>query len=221
MLAEHSLLLTSHFSELSRHWGKHSGLIHDNHRTTAELIAELKLDPAVELAEPNHLRRFDALPNDTLFTNLWALRNQGQLVDNIPGSAGADIRFIPAWKLARPNTNPVVVAVIDSGVDCAHPDLMANMWTNPGEISGNGYDDDGNGYGDDYYGYDFAGHQPNPTDSGYHGTHVAGIIAGTGNNHLGIIGVDYRPGSWPSASPPMAPTFLFPPRLRGSNTPRR
>ena len=192
VLAGHSLALKSHFSELSRHLGKHSGLIHDSHRTTAELVAELSLDPAVERAEPNHIRTFNSLPNDTLFTNLWALRNQGQWVNGSTGVAGADIRFVPAWKLARPNPNPVVVAVMDSGVDYTHPDLAANMWTNPGEIPGNGLDDDKNGYVDDYYGYDFAGHQPDPMDSGFHGTHVAGIIAATGNNQSGIIGVDYQ-----------------------------
>ena len=66
------------------------------------------------------------------------------------------------------------------------------MWTNPGEIPNNGIDDDGNGYVDDYYGYDFADNLPNPSDSGFHGTHVAGTIAAVGNNQLGVIGVDYQ-----------------------------
>jgi subtilisin family serine protease len=77
-------------------------------------------------------------------------------------------------------------------VDYTHPDLAGNMWTNPGEIPGNGVDDDANGYVDDYYGYDFADGLPNPTDSGFHGTHVAGTIAAIGNNQLGVIGVDYQ-----------------------------
>ena len=184
-LARHSLALKKHFAELSRLRGKHSGLAHDNTRTTAQLIAELQADPAVETAEPNYLRWVTGIPNDTLFTNLWGLHNTGQTVNGNAGTSGADIRFVPAWALARATTNPVVVAVIDTGVDYTHPDLASNMWTNPGEIPDNGIDDDGNGYVDDVYGYDFADNTANPTDSGYHGTHVAGTIAAVGNNNLG------------------------------------
>ncbi len=191
-LARHSLNLKKHFPELSRLRGKHSGLVHDNSRTTAQLMAELQADPAVESVEPNYLRWVTAVPNDTLFTNLWGLQNTAQSVNGNTGTSGADIRFVPAWALARPTTNPVVVAVIDTGVDYTHPDLASNMWVNPGEIATNGLDDDGNGYVDDVYGYDFADNTSNPTDSGYHGTHVAGTIAAIGNNHLGVIGVNYQ-----------------------------
>ena len=191
-LARHSLNLKKHFPELSRLRGKHSGLVHDNSRTTAQLMAELQADPAVESVEPNYLRWVTAVPNDPLFTNLWGLQNTAQSVNGNTGTSGADIRFVPAWALARPTTNPVVVAVIDTGVDYTHPDLASNMWVNPGEIATNGLDDDGNGYVDDIYGYDFADNTSNPTDSGYHGTHVAGTIAAIGNNHLGVIGVNYQ-----------------------------
>ena len=191
-LSNHSLPLTQHYAELSRHRGRHSGLVRAKNRTTAELIAELNQDPAVELAEPNYLRWVTGTPNDTLFTNLWGLRNTGQMVNGFTGTAGDDIRFVAAWGLARPTTNQFVVAIIDTGVDYTHPDLAGNMWTNPGEIPGNGLDDDGDGYVDDYYGYDFLDNLPNPTDSGFHGTHVAGTIAAIGNNQLGVIGVDYQ-----------------------------
>ena len=191
-LGGHSLVLTKHFAELSRYRGRHSGLIRARNRTTAELIAELNQDPAVELAEPNYLRWVTGVPNDTLFANLWGLQNTGQYINGTAGTAGDDIRFVAAWGLARPTTNQIVVAVIDTGADYTHPDLAGNMWTNPGEIPGNGVDDDGNGYVDDYYGYDFADNLPNPMDSGYHGTHVAGTIAAVGNNQLGVIGVDYQ-----------------------------
>ena len=191
-LAGHSLVFKKHFAGLSRRMGKHSGLVHDNRRTTAQLIAELSRDPAVEVAEPNYLRWVNSVPNDALFTNLWALRNLGQPVNGLAGTSGADIRFVAAWSLARPSTNPVVVAVIDTGVDYTHPDIASNMWINPGEIPGNGVDDDGDGYVDDYYGYDFADNLPNPSDSGFHGTHVAGTIAAIGNNQIGVIGVNYQ-----------------------------
>jgi subtilisin family serine protease len=190
-LGGHSLPLTKHYAELSRDRGRHSGLVRAKNRTTAELIAELNQDPAVELAEPNYLRWVTGAPNDTLFTNLWGLRNTSQSVNGTAGTTGDDIRFVAAWGLARPTTNQFVVAVIDTGVDYTHPDLAGNMWTNSGEIPGNGVDDDEDGYVDDYYGYDFADNLPNPTDSGFHGTHVAGTIAALGNNQLGVIGVDY------------------------------
>ena len=188
----HSLTLTKHFAGLSRDRGRQTGLIRARNRTTAELIAELSRDPAVETAEPNYLRWVTGAPNDTFFTNLWGFQNTGQSVNGTAGTAGDDIRFVAAWGLARPTTNQFVVAVIDTGVDYTHPDLAGNMWTNSGEIPGNGVDDDGDGYVDDYYGYDFADNLPDPTDSGYHGTHVAGTIAAIGNNQLGVIGVDYQ-----------------------------
>ena len=191
-LAIHSLAFKRHFAGLSRYLGKHTGLVHDSSRTTVQLIVELSRDPAVELVEPNYLRWVNRLPNDTFFTNQWALQNTGQLVNGTSGTAGADLHFVNAWALTRPATNPVIVAVIDTGVDYTHPDLFPNIWTNPGEIPDNGLDDDGNGYVDDFFGYDFADDVASPDDSGYHGTHVAGIIAAVGNNQLGIIGVDYQ-----------------------------
>ncbi len=186
-LAGHSLSFKKHYR-----LGKHSGLIHDDHRTTAQLITDLSSDPTVERVEPNYLRWVNSVPNDNRFTNLWALRNLGQQVNGVAGTAGIDIRFLAAWNLARPTTNPVVVAVIDTGTDYTHPDLTNNMWVNPGEIAGNGLDDDGDGYVDDLNGYDFADGLSNPSDSGVHGTHVAGTIAATGNNQLGVIGVNYQ-----------------------------
>ena len=96
-LGRHSLALTKHYAELSRHRGRHTGLVRATNRTTAELIAELNQDPAVELAEPNYLRWVTGTPNDTLFTNLWGLQNTGQSVDGFAGTAGDDIHFVAAW----------------------------------------------------------------------------------------------------------------------------
>ncbi len=100
-LGSHSLALTKHYAELSRHRGRHTGLVRAQNRTTAELIAELNQDPAVELAEPNYLRWVTGVPNDTLFTNLWGLRNTGQSVNGTAGTAGDDIRFVAAWDWPR------------------------------------------------------------------------------------------------------------------------
>lgn len=193
-LAGHSLVWKLHFAHLSEFRGRQTGLVHAENRTTTQLIAELKNDPDVETAEPNYLRWVaTAPPNDMLFGNQWALQNTGQSINGLAGTTGADIRFMPAWGLAQqPGTNRPVVAVIDTGVDYRHPDLASNMWINTAENPTNGLDNDGDGYVNDYYGYDFADNKPDPMDSGFHGTHVAGIIAAVGNNNLGVIGVDYQ-----------------------------
>ena len=192
-LKRHSLEFSRHFAFLSEQRGRHSGLAHAGDRTTAQLIAELSADQEVESAEPNYLRWIaTSVPNDALFSQLWGLQDTGQSVNGTAGTSGDDIKFVNAWSLAQTSATPVVVAVIDTGVDYTHPDLAPSMWTNPGEISANSVDDDGNGYVDDVYGYDFADGTGNPFDSGFHGSHVSGTIAAAGNNLLGIIGVNYQ-----------------------------
>ena len=93
-----------------------------------------------------------------------------------------------------PPAADTLVAVIDTGIDYTHPDLAANIWTNPGEIAGNGVDDDGNGFVDDVHGYDFANDDGDPMDDHGHGTHVAGTIAAVGNNGIGVAGVAWTAG---------------------------
>lgn len=83
---------------------------------------------------------------------------------------------------------PVVVGVVDSGIDVTHPDLIRNIWTNPGEIKGNGIDDDQNGYVDDIHGWNFIDNTNLTGDVYGHGTHVAGIINAAANSGQGITG---------------------------------
>jgi subtilisin family serine protease len=72
------------------------------------------------------------------------------------------------------------VAVLDTGVQLERPELRGHIWTNPGEIPGNGRDDDGDGFADDVHGADFVAGDGMPQDDNGHGTHVAGIIAAHG-----------------------------------------
>ena len=113
--------------------------------------------------------------------------------------AGIDINIAPAWDLydGSDTNRDVIVAVIDTGVDIVHPDLKNSIWTNGGEIPGDGIDNDGNGYVDDYFGWDFFYNDPSVFSGGSsedtHGTHVAGTIAaGRGNGGMaGITGSEH------------------------------
>ena len=119
------------------------------------------------------------------------MHNTGQNANGTTGTDDKDIDALEAWDITF-GADRVVVAVIDSGVDGSHPDLSANLWTNSGEIPGNGLDDDGNGYVDDIRGWDFANKDNNPADDNGHGTHVTGIIAAVGNNGIGVAGVAWN-----------------------------
>ncbi len=125
-------------------------------------VNALRLSPQVVYAEPNYL--FQEMggetswtPGDPDFAKQWGFRNTGQTVQGVPGVADADIDATEAWQLEQGQTNPVTVAVIDSGVDLSHPDLQGKLWVNSDESPTNGLDDDDNGYVDDYYGYNWAG----------------------------------------------------------------
>ena len=156
-----------------------------------ESLAVYQNHPDVRYAEPDYFVYSTAVPDDTFFDELWGLHNTGQVVDDDPGTAGADIRAVEAWDFWTGDAE-FQIAVIDTGVKYTHPDLEANIWTNPGEIPDNEIDDDGNGYVDDIHGYDFYNDDGDPLDDGYHGTHVAGTIGAVGNNALGVVGVNWR-----------------------------
>jgi subtilisin family serine protease len=113
----------------------------------------------------------------------------------------ADIRLPFAWDIEKGSPS-VTIAIIDTGVDTGHPDLASQIWHNPGEIAGNGLDDDGNGFVDDVDGWDFGRHDNDPRpefsrevetgiDVGYHGTFCAGIAAAATNNDDGIAGAGW------------------------------
>jgi subtilisin family serine protease len=154
-------------------------------------VGKLKGDNGI-IAEPNYLFSLTFIPDDPDFSpNQWGLRNTGQLVGGVAGTPGADISAVEAWDIERGLTNQVTVAVIDSGIDLAHPDLQGRIWQNPGEIPNNGLDDDGNGYVDDVFGWNFVHNNKTPGDDNGHGTHVSGIAAAATNNGRGIAGVSH------------------------------
>jgi subtilisin family serine protease len=160
--------------------------INDETVSVKEMVQRLNQTAGhlIEYAEPNYKVQILGTPNDSRFNDLWGMHNTGQT----GGVADADIDAVEAWNIAT-DASSVVIAIIDTGVDYTHPDLVSNMWVNPGEIAGNGIDDDGNGHIDDVHGVDFANGDSDPMDDNSHGTHVAGTIAGTGNNNQGVTGV--------------------------------
>lgn len=137
--------------------------------------------------------------NDPSLKDQWHYINTGDKSIAASAYAGADINVKDAWELITGDPT-IIVAVVDEGVKYTHPDLAANMWVNPGEIAGNGIDDDKNGYVDDVHGYNFRDNGPITWnvgevmnnvwygDSG-HGTHIAGTIAAVNNNGQGVVGI--------------------------------
>jgi subtilisin family serine protease len=182
-------------------------------QTAEDLVSELSQLPWVEYAEVDRLLELHAAPNDPLYPRMWHLTNSGQAhwsVQGIPGSnndvliertghLGADVRFLSVYESSDP-TADILVGVIDTGLDSGHVDIRERVARNPGEIPGNGIDDDNNGFIDDVAGWDFSGDDASLTpisivgdadarDDNGHGTHVAGTIASTVNNGIGIAGV--------------------------------
>ncbi len=138
--------------------------------------------PNVLYAEPNYSVEMTASPNDPMFGEMWSL--------GLASSDGQNsgIGTPRVWNLTTGSPN-VTVGVVDTGIDGTHPDLAGNMWTNPGEIAGNGIDDDGNGVVDDARGWDWVDNDSDPADLNGHGTHVAGTVGARGNNASGVAGV--------------------------------
>lgn len=161
-------------------------LVHLDLGPRASVVTAMRFlddQPSVLWSSPNFYHSGpdprDYIPNDPLYSNQYHHNNM-----NNPA----------AWNVSLGNPN-ILIGVTDDGVLLTHPDLQPNIWVNPGEIPGNGIDDDGNGYIDDVNGWDFSSGNNNPNPNGSsndHGTHVAGIAAARTDNGIGIAGVAGR-----------------------------
>jgi len=156
----------------------------------AELLAlrikKLEASGLFEVVEPDWVVQVQAVPSDAAFGDgrLWGLHNTGQS----GGTPDADIDAPEAWDITTGSPS-VIVGVVDTGIRYTHQDLAANMWTNPGEVPGNGLDDDSNGFVDDVYGINAITRSGDPMDDNGHGTHCAGTIGAVANGggpHVGV-----------------------------------
>jgi subtilisin family serine protease len=169
----------------------------NGHQDQARMRERLRSENAVfRTVEPDYLCHVTVVSNDPSLTDQWALENAG----DAGGVADADIDVPQAWDITT-GSRAVTVGVIDSGIDLGHPDLVGNLWSNPGESGvdaggndrgSNGVDDDGNGYIDDVRGWDFVRGDNQADDEHFHGTHVSGIIGAVGGNGQGIAGVCWQ-----------------------------
>lgn len=159
----------------------------DGGKDAASLLARLQQDPEVAWARRHRYVEFTGtVPNDPFFPSQYQWLNLGQ-----SGVAGADIRATEAWDLTTGSVS-TVLAIVDTGLDITHFDFAGRLWTNPGEIAGNGVDDDSNGFIDDMHGWNSFYNTNEISDSGSHGTFVAGMAAATGNNGGGVAGADWN-----------------------------
>ena len=162
----------------------------NNQISLVDAIKEFRNNPFVDKAIPDTKVSRRDMPDDTQFDQQWALHNVGQS----GGTEDADIDAPEAWDIATGGVTPlgdtIVVAIVDGGMMLTHVDIIPNLWTNWGEIPGNGIDDDNNGYVDDVHGWDaYASDGSVPSDG--HGTHVAGIVGAKGNNGVSVTGVNW------------------------------
>ena len=161
-ISEHGAVKISEISQIEAHLLRVDDV--------EKAVERLQADPRVKYAHPNYILHTMASPNDTHFSKQWGLRNDGQT----GGSSGADIDAEGAWGRTTGDAS-VVVAVVDTGVDLDHPDLINKL------VSG----------------YDFVNNDAVPDDDAGHGTHVAGIAAAETNNGIGVAGVSWNASIMP------------------------
>ena len=163
---------------LPRYFGDFKKFENQDSTDVQDKIVTLNANPNVVTAQPNYTYTMSSTtPNDTDFSKLWGLKNTGQSISgsyilNNPGTMDKDMNLVKAWDITTDCSN-VIVAVLDTGVNYNHEDLINNMW------------EDSNGKN----GYNFIENDDDPMDYHGHGTHVAGTIAAQGNNSIGSTGI--------------------------------
>lgn len=155
--------------------------------------------PGVEFAEPNWVVTPQSVSNDPLYLDGWLWGMYGDDFPSLIGPTGTTNPYgtqaEKVWAAGLIGSKDIYVGVLDTGIQLDHEDLAANIWTNPGEIPGNGIDDDGDGYVDDVHGWNAANNNgmvsyEDPIE--IHGTHVAGTIGAVGGNGIGVAGVNWN-----------------------------
>jgi subtilisin family serine protease len=139
-----------------------------------------------------NLHEIDYPQERDLFSEQWNL--SGEPVRDFWGNVVKKPHHIAVksvWEAGHTGSSSMIVAIIDSGIDIHHPDLIDNIYTNTAEIPGNGIDDDHNGYADDVHGWNFLKNTGEITDTVGHGTHIAGVIGANGHNDFGIRGINW------------------------------
>jgi hypothetical protein len=159
-------------------------------------VRRLRSAPGVAYAEPDYLMQASAAPNDPSFALQWGSQNSGQAIPTqnaneelgspASGMPGADDRALAAWGVST-GSRSIVIGETDTGINYNHPDLAANIWSNPGGIGG---------CAAGTHGYNVLNDTCEPMDDdnfyGGHGTHVAGIMGAVGNNGLGVAGMNWQ-----------------------------
>ncbi|NOQ70465.1 MAG: S8 family serine peptidase [Crocinitomix sp.] len=147
----------------------------------------------IRIAQKNHfVSDRETIPTDALFATQWHLKNTG--LDG--GDIDADIDATDAWDVTTggltTHSDTIVVCIIEGGgVDINHEDIAGNIWKNFGEIPDDGIDNDGNGYVDDFDGWNVQT-EDDAIGFGSHGTRVSGMVGASGNNGIGVSGVNWN-----------------------------
>lgn len=212
-----STLISSlnHRVELRRHIDNYALFYVNEENDYYPVLKALKGNTDILTAQANQSIELMEASNDPYYDTLWAINNPGYFMyynefgsQQKSATSGIDMDVAKAWDTLKQSSRKlreVIVAVVDTGVDYAHPDLAEHMWSNLNEIPDDGKDNDDNGYIDDIYGWDFYNNDSTvchyqyskeydanlaqPEDNDDHGTHVAGIIGAVSNNGIGIAGV--------------------------------
>jgi subtilisin family serine protease len=146
-----------------------------------QAIEALERNPNVRYAELDYVYELAETPDDPSFGLTWGLHNTGQAVNGAAGTPDADIDAPEAWDVAT-GSSSIVVGVVDTGIDYNHPDLAANMWSNPGGIGG---------CPAGTHGYDAVSGDCDPLDDNNHGSHTSGTIGAVGDDGVGVAGINW------------------------------